>query len=129
MSIVVNAKHDKITQGAWVEFGGSKFLVCHSSNLKFQRTFARLQQPHRSKIEKGTLDPAISKEIVCKAFSQALILNWEDVVDSEGADVPFSTESAYEALTNNPDLVEYIQEVSNNLAYYKSEELEALGKN
>ena len=129
MSIVVNAKHDKITQGAWVEFGGSKFLVCHSSNLKFQRTFARLQLPHRSKIEKGTLDPAISKEIVCKAFSQALILNWEDVVDTEGSDVPFTAESAYEALTNNPDLVEYIQEVSNNLAYYKSEELEALGKN
>lgn len=129
MSIVVNAKHDKITQGTWVEFGGSKFLVCHSSNLKFQRTFARLQQPHRSKIEKGTLDPAISKEIVCKAFAQALILDWSEVIDSDGNDVPFSTESAYQALTNNPDLVEYIQEVSNNLAYYKSEELEALGKN
>lgn len=128
MSIVIDAKHDKITSGAWVEFGGSKFLICHSSNMKFQRIFARLQAPHRSKIEKGTLDPAISKEIVCKSFSQALILDWSEVVDSEGNVVAFSPDLAYQALMNNPDLVEYVQEVSNNLAYFKAEEIEALGK-
>lgn len=127
--IVVDAKHSRISQGNWVEFGGSKFLICHSSNLKFQRTFTRLQQPHRSKIEKGTLDPAVSKEIVCRAFAEALILDWSEVIDSEGNDVEFSVESAYQALMNNPDLVEYVQEVANNLAYYKDEEIDNLGKN
>lgn len=129
MSIVVDAKHSKISQGTWVEYGGSKFLVCHSSSLKFQRVFARLQQPHKSKIEKGSLDPAISKDIVCKAFAEALILDWADVIDSEGNDVEFTSESAYQALLNNPDLVEFIQEVANNLANFKDEEIESLGKN
>lgn len=128
MSIIVNAKNDKITEGTWESFGGSEFLICHSSNLKFQRIFARLQAPHRLKLEKGSLDPAISKDIVCKAFSQALILDWRSVVDSEGNQVPFSVDSAYEALNNNPDLVEFVQEVSNNLAYFKNDEVEALGK-
>lgn len=129
MSIVVNAKNDRLTQGTWVEYGGSKFLLAHSSNMKFQRVFARLQAPHRSKIDKGTLDPEISKDLVCKAFSQALILDWDDVIDSEGNLVEFSQDMAYQAIMNNPDLLEYIQEVANNLAYFKDEEVETLGKN
>lgn len=128
MPIVVNAKNDKLAQGVWVDYGDSRFLVAHSSSLKFQRVFARLQQPHRNKIEKGTLDPAVSKELVCKAFAQALILDWANVIDADGNDVEFSQEMAVEALMNNPDLVEFIQEVSNNLAYFKAEELDNLGK-
>ena len=128
MSIVVNAKNDKLSQGTWVEYAGSQFLIAHSSNMKFQRVFARLQAPHRSKIDKGTLDPEMSKNLICKAFSQALILGWKDVIDSEGAPVEFTEDMAYQALMNNPDLLEYVQEVSNNLAYYKDEETAALGK-
>lgn len=128
MSIVVNAKNDKITHGTWVEYNGSKFLITHSSNLKFQRVFSRLQAPHRSKIEKGTLDPKVSRDMVCKAFAEGLIMDWADVVDSDGNNVEFSPTVCEQALQNNPDLVEYIQEVSTNLSYFKSEELEELGK-
>lgn len=129
MAIVVNAVNDSLKQGVWVDFGGSKFLISHSSNLKFQRVFSRLQSPHRSKIDKGSLDPAISKEIVCQSFAQAIVLDWKDVIDSDGGPVEFTPEMAFQALTNNPDLIEYVQEVSNNLAYFKAEEIEALGKN
>lgn len=126
--IVVNQNTDALTRGTWVDYGGSQFLIAHSSSLKFQRVFARLQAPHRSKIEKGTLDPAISKEMVCKAFSQAIILDWKEVIDSDGKDVEFTQDMAYQALMSNPDLVEYIQEASNNLAFFKAEELDTLGK-
>jgi len=126
--IVVNQNTDNLTKGTWVDFAGSKFLIAHSSSLKFQRVFSRLQAPHRSKVEKGTLDPAISKEIVCKAFSQAIILDWADVIDSDGNPVEFSSDMAYQALMHNTDLIEYIQEASNNLANFKAEELESLGK-
>ena len=126
--IVVNQNTDTLTQGAWVDYGGSKFLIAHSSSLKFQRVFSRLQAPHRSKVEKGTLDPAISKEIVCQAFSKAIILDWKDVVDDKGVDVEFSSDMAFQALMCNTDLVEYIQEASTNLANFKAEELDNLGK-
>ena len=129
MSIVVNADNSKVSEGVWVEFGGSKFLVTHSSNLKFQRIFSRLQAPHRSKIDRGTLDPAISKQMICKAFSQGIVLDLSDVIDSDGNNVEFSAEACEKALIHNPDLIEYIQEVSTNLAYFKAEELEDLGKN
>lgn len=128
MAIVINANTTKVDDGVWVDYGGSKFLVSHSSNLKFQRIFSRLQAPHRSKIEKGTLDPAISRQLVCKAFSQGIIHDWEDVVDSDGNNVAFSPEVCEQALMNNPDLLEYIQEVSTNLSYFKNEEFEELGK-
>lgn len=128
MPINVNAKNDAINDGVWVEYSGSQFLVTHSSNLRFQRLFNRLHAPHRAKIEKGTLDPAISREIVCKSFSQAIIIDWKDVTDEQGNDVAYSSDMAYEALKNNPDLFEFIQEVSTNLANFKSEELADLGK-
>lgn len=129
MPIVVNAVNDSINKGVWFEYGGSQFLVAHSSNLKFQRVFTRLQAPHRTKIEKGTLDPEISRKIMCEAFSQAIVLDWKDVIDASGADVPFTKEMACEALANNPDLLEYIQEVSSNLANFRNDEVESLGKN
>lgn len=128
MPIIVNAVNDSISQGVWLEYGGSQFLVAHSSNLKFQRVFTRLQAPHRSKIEKGILDPEISRRIMCDAFSQAIVLDWKNVIDADGNDVPFSKDMAREALSNNPDLLEFIQEVSSNLANFRNEEIENLGK-
>ena len=47
-----------LDKGVWTEWSGSSFLIAHISNMKFQRALSRLQQPHRRKIEQGTIPSA-----------------------------------------------------------------------
>jgi hypothetical protein len=114
--------------GAWGEFEGSQFLIAHLTSIRFQRTLAQLQQPHRRKIDAGTMDPQLSKDIVCKAMAKGLLLDWKDVVDKSGEDVPFSNEAALKALTINPEFREFVSEFAQNLENFRQAELEEVGK-
>lgn len=128
MSVNVDNSTKKQTDGVWAKFGGSKFLVASTGSTKFQRILNRLQAPHRKKIEKGTLDPKISKEILCTAMSEALLLGWADVVDGDKKPVEFSSDLAFKALMNNDDLREYLSEFSQDLENFRAEETAELGK-
>lgn len=119
---------DKQNEGVWTEYGGSKFLVGHINNLKFQRILSRLQAPHRQKISKGTIDPAEARKITCKAMSQGLIHDWQDVTNTKNEDVPFSVETCEVMLLNNDDVREYLMEFSQDLANFKEEQTVEEGK-
>ena len=114
--------------GAWEIFDGSKFLIAHTTNLKFQRELARLQQPHRKKIEAGTMDPKLSKELVCRAMSTGLLLDWANVVNGQKESVPFSIEAAFKVLMNNTAFREFVSEFSSNLENFRQQEVEEVGK-
>lgn len=115
-------------EGVWTEYEGSEFLISHTSSIKFQRILARLQQPHKLKIEKGTMDPAVTKEIMCKAVSQAILLDWKNVLDGKGSIVNFSQETAFNVLMNNAAFRDFVLEFSMNLNNYRAEAIQNLGK-
>lgn len=127
MGINVDHSRAKQDKGVWTNFGGSSFLVANTGSIKFQRALTRLQAPHRKKIERGTLDPAISRDILCQAMSEGLVLDWKNVGNAEGADVPFSEEVCAKALKNNDDLREYLQEFAMDLENFRTDELKAEG--
>jgi predicted amino acid racemase len=115
--------------GVWVNFEGSSFLVAHISNMRFQRALARLQQPHRKKIEAGSLDPQVHREVICKAMAEAILLDWKDVGSIRGGDVvKYSSANALAALMGNTEFRDFISEFATNLSNYRSEEVEDLGK-
>jgi len=113
--------------GVWTNFDGSDLLIAHSSNLRFQRTFTRLHQPHRKRIDNGTLDPKLGKELMCKAMADGLLIDWKNVVDGKGVDVPYSQDMAFKLLMNNHELREYVSDFSANLSNFRQEAVEELG--
>ncbi len=127
MGINVDQKRTAQERGVWTSFGGSKFKVVHSGSIKFQRTLNRLQQPYRRKIDKGSLDPEVSRKILCEAMATGILLDWKDVVDGQGQEVPFSSDVAEKALLNNDDLREYIQDFAMDLENYRAEEIVETG--
>lgn len=127
MSINVDNSTTKQTEGVWTSFNGSKFKIASISSTKFQRVLNRLQAPYRKKIEKGTLDPKVSREMLCQAMSEALLLDWDDVVDGSGNKVPFGQDMAYKALMNNDDLRDYLSEFSQDLENFRAEEIHDMG--
>lgn len=122
--LTVNNEED----GVWAEFRGSKFLIASSGSTKFQRLFSKLQTPHRKAISRGNLDPAIQLDIMSRAMSQALLLDWKDVIDSQGNIVNFNTDIAFKVLKGNSELRDFITEYATDIANYRQEEKEDLGK-
>jgi len=126
--IVVDRNKSNQDKGVWTKFGDSQFKVAHTGSIRFQRILNRLQAPHRRKIEKGTLDPSISRDILCEAMAGGLLLDWKDVINSNKEEVPFSPEMAEMALKNNDDLREFLQEFALDLENFRAEEMEEEGK-
>lgn len=126
--INIDKDNSLLTAGVWMEYEGSKFLVTHMSNVAFQRAVMRRQAPHKSKIDKGTLDPAVMRELMTRAMAETLLLDWKNVVDKEGKEVPYSPEAGYKALKNNEDLRDYLSDFAMNLDNYREEKREELGK-
>lgn len=117
-----------VDSGVWAEFQGARFLIAHISNMRFQRALARHQQPHRRKLEAGTLDPQTNRDILCKAMAEGLLLNWDKVQSAAGQDTPYSPDAGVVALTKNVEFRDFVSEFSLNLSNFRDEEVEDLGK-
>lgn len=111
-------------RGVWADFSGSRLLIANLGNIAYQRLLTRLQQPHRKKIDKNTLDPEIMKELLCKGLSQEILLDWKDVIDGKEKDVPYSPEIAFKALMDNEDLRDFVISYGDNIDNYKNEAIE-----
>lgn len=127
MALIFDQRYSKIDEGSWGEFEGSKFLIVHSGNIRFQRTLARLQAPHRQKIERGRMDPAELKNILCRAMAEALILDWRNVLDKKGNEAPFSKENVEIALKQNDLFREFVMDFSNDMNNFREDEEADLG--
>lgn len=125
---VFDQQYNKVDDGVWADFEGSKFLIVHSGNLKFQRIMARLQAPHRRKIEKNQMDPGELKAILCKAMAEALVLDWKGVIGKDKQEAPFSSTNVEIALRQNDSFREFVMDFSNDLNNFREEEVEELGK-
>jgi hypothetical protein len=123
-----DADLNSIDAGVWTEWSGSRFLIAHISNMRFQKMLARLQQPHRKRLEAGTLDPQINRDILCKAMSETILLDWDKVVGQGGQVTPFNSQNAFVALQKNPEFRDFVAEFSTQMSNYRAEEIEDLGK-
>ena len=88
-------------EGIERDFEGSTFKIASVNNIKYQRLLSKLRYPYRHKLEKGSIDPKILLDIMCKSLSKTILLDWSNVVDSDGHDVPYSIEVAEQALKNS----------------------------
>lgn len=126
--IVIDNERSLHETGVWTEFSGSKFKIAHAGNMQFQRTLNKLQLPYRKQIDKGSIDPAVSKELLCKAMASGLLLDWKQVINSKNEEIPYSTEMAVIALQNNDDLRDFVQEFSTDLDNFRCDRVKDEGK-
>lgn len=110
--------------GVWANFQGSELLIANTGNIAYQRLVTRLQQPYHKKIERGTLDPNVMKDLLCKSLAEEILLNWRNVIDGEGNDVDYSKEIALSALSANEDLRDFVIDFASNYDNFKEEAIE-----
>lgn len=125
---IVDKDSSGLETGEWADFKGARFKLKHVSNIDFQRAVLRLQQPYRRKIDAGTLDPKISRDIVCQAMSQHILIDWELVFDKTKKPVLYSQTAAFAALVGNEDLRDFVSAYSTDIDNFIKEDSVELGK-
>lgn len=116
-----------VSDGTWATWRGSKFKIAHISNLKFQRVLAKLQQPYRLKLEKGTMDPKVNRDIICQAMAEAVLIDWADVINSKQEKIEYSVEAALKAMQHDPDFRDFVSDFASNMANFRADEVESMG--
>jgi hypothetical protein len=124
----VDADTSTPEKGVWLEFRGSEFLLAHTSSLKFQKALARLQSPHRKRIEQGKLDPETNRQIICQAMSEGIILSWRKVVNAKKEAVDYSPDLAAKLLIKDTEFRDWVSEMSMNLTNFLEEETQEVGE-
>jgi hypothetical protein len=122
-----DADNPLIDDGVWRDFKGSRFLIAHTSSDKFQRALSRYQQPHRKAIDEKRLDPVIGKEILCHAMADALLLDWQNVVDRTGQKSKYTPALGYAALKRSPAFRDFVSDVGQELSNFVESEVEDVG--
>lgn len=128
MKFKADADIKEVDSGSWGEFQGCQFLITHTSSTRFQRALSRNQQPHRKKIEQGTLDPEVNRDIICKAMSEGMLLDWKGVTNSAGETVPYTPEAGLRALKGQVDFRDFVSEFSMSINNFRKQEIEEVGK-
>lgn len=127
MSFNVDEDVSLTEDGVWVEYEDSKFKIAHASNLVFQKELARLQAPHRRKIEEGKLDMEIQRTILCKAMAKGLVRDWDKVVNKAKEPVPYSEAQCAQVLVKNTAFRQFVTDFAADLANFREETLEEVG--
>jgi hypothetical protein len=122
--VIGSVDKSKREQGVWKSYRGGSFLIAHTSSNGFQREFSRLQRPYKHQIDKDKLDTSVYKEILCEAMAKEILLDWKDVADTSGKNVKYTQEVAYQAMFDDDDFREFIQEVAGDLDNYRTELVE-----
>ena len=109
----------KELEGAWVDYddgmGGTlKLLIARTDgNPHYDSRLTKLMLPHRKKMERGkSISNDIAKRIMNEVYSKEIVLDWEKgvLLDEEGKDIPFSPENAFELLSDDNDLRDFVME-------------------
>ena len=109
------------SEGLWFDFSGSKFKIASTSSTSYQKRISKLYAPHRRKIEQGKLDPETGRDLIASALAGNILVDWKDVLTSDGKPVKFSVEVAKEALMGNEDLRDFVLETAADIANFREE--------
>ncbi len=113
--------------GVWLSFPGDRKFRClraGGSNKRFIRAFQAAIKPHRRQMDRGTLDPEVSEQIMREVYSRTVVLDWKGIKDAEGQDVPYSPEAAVELFKAVPEMFNDITTLCADMAVFTDGELE-----
>lgn len=123
------------SEGVWLKFPGNRrfrVLRAGGANKKFGRVFSRVIKPYKRQIDRNTLDPETSDDLMLQVYLEAVILDWDGFKDVKGREIPYSPEAARAFLKQFPEVFTDIVNFASEAATFQEREVteaaEDLGK-
>lgn len=127
----------KEEQGIWVEYpvnaDGSipRFRIGRLAphNVAYQKSLESVQRGFEKQIELGRLDKATDLKLGRKAFIEALLLEWENVLQEDGEQLPLTPANALALFEALPDLYTDLTAKARNAALFMDDDKEGSAGN
>lgn len=126
---IFETETDAEVSGAWIDIGPSKFKLARAggANENFMKTAAKRLKPFQSAID--SLPRKAADELAQGIFVDTILLDWKDVTDREGVEIPYSREAAKKLFVDLPNLFIALQNEANKMSNFTKSNLEAAAKN
>ena len=115
-------------EGVWVKYQEGELKIARMGNPLNKRVFNRLRAPYKRAIERGTLSDEQQAQILARTYAESLLLDWRNMTDAAGSEVPYSVDLATDVLMVDMDLREFVTQVAQEAALFRQEEIKERGK-
>jgi len=116
-------------EGVWIEYAqGFSMLVARLGNSKCQSYLRKLRKPYTRQIQKGTLSDEVAQDLLKKAISKYVLLDWKGLIEDNGKSIPYSEEKALELLSHR-DFLEAVTDLAMDQELFKQEAEGTIEKN
>lgn len=112
-------------EGVWVEAGGRRFKIRRAggANTEYQRVAQTKLKPYKRQLDRGTLDPAKTTELMRELYVQTIITGWEDVT-AHGQPVEFNAANVRAFLVAFPEVLSELMDYAGEMATFQEREIE-----
>ena len=109
--------------GVWIDGPGDfKIKVGRIGNTKYDAYLAKIGKSVRMKARHSDVKGKAVEDLAKRAIARYVILDWKNLVDDEGNDVPCSEEKALQMLRDHREFYRFILEAANDELLFKNEE-------
>jgi hypothetical protein len=114
---------DAEENGVWVDIGdGGQLLVARLGNPKYQKFLREISKPFKSSIRRKTISEDKSDELMLKAFSNTILLDWKGIEDDKGKAIKYTPDAAYQLLHDLKDFRNLVTELATEQQVFRLEE-------
>lgn len=117
---------EKENNGVPVALGEATVYVASSNATGNKRLAAK--QAEFSKIIKGKKEED-NIEYLKELYAECVLVNWKNVKDKNGKEIPYSKENAKMLFDKLPHFFDKILEIATNLSNFQDEKIEEAAKN
>jgi hypothetical protein len=113
---------NKAENGIWIPYeAGIELRIARYGNKNHNQYARQLLKPHVEIIRGRNAEPELLNDIDRQAAAKYILMDWKNIQDDDGKDIPFSTEKALE-LFRDPayeDFYKFVIQVSMNRENYR----------
>ena len=126
---------DAEQNGIWLSYPeGRQFLIARAggANRHFKREISKAMRPYRKKIDQGRMNPEETDRILHDVYARTVLLNWKNIKNAEGQEVPYDPDSGVEFFKAFPEIFNELVDRATEAATFLEEDVqeakEDLGK-
>jgi len=115
----------KSEEGVWCDVGeGFAIKVARIGHPKYQAYIAKLTKPHTRQIRRQGIGAPILRDIQRKATAKYLLLDWRNLHDDDGNEIPYSETKALELLSDPQydEFLELVLEYAQDTEIFRAED-------
>ena len=112
--------------GVRLAFGNGRYITiarAGGENRKYRSVMTEAYKPHKSALERGTLDDDTAAELMRGVFAKSIVLGWEGWLDKNGDEIPYTWDSCKELFKEAPEVFSIVRDEADKFSNFARQEV------